>query len=179
MNHQNRVKELIKRIKKAAYLEGDFTTRSGKKTSYYIDKYLFETKPEILKPLSEELAKLFPESSTYDRIAAPELGAVPIASLVSIVLNKPFIIIKKENKGYGTSKLIEGTYNENETVVMIEDVMTTGGAVLRACEIVENNGLRVKQIVGIINRQEGAEENIKKAGYKVISLISTEDLRKE
>ena len=171
------MKSLVKAIKTAAYLEGTFTTRSGKETDYYIDKYLFETKPEILKPLAENLAKLFPNDNTYDRIAAPELGAVPIASIVSIILNKPFIIIKKTNKGYGTSKLIEGAYKKGERVIMLEDVMTTGGAVLRACKIAQEAGLNIPLIIGIINREEGAIENITKEGYTVKALITTSDIK--
>lgn len=168
---------LIAAIKDAAYLEGEFITRSGKPTTYYIDKYLFETRPEILKPLADELAGLFPDADTYDRIAAPELGAVPIAAVVSIVLNKPFVIVKKASKGYGTSKLIEGAYNKGDRVVMLEDVMTTGGAVLRACDIAKDAGLDVQSIVGIINREEGAIETIEAAGYSVSALITASQLR--
>ena len=171
------MKELVAKIKEAAYLEGTFVTRSGKTTSYYIDKYQFETRPDILEPLGQELAKLFPDPDSYDRIAAPELGAVPIASVVSIVVKKPFVIIKKATKEYGTSKLIEGFYKAGESVVMLEDIMTTGGAVLRACEIAEQAGLNVNGIIGIVNREEGAIENIQSAGYNVKALMTSSELK--
>ncbi|MFC1752877.1 orotate phosphoribosyltransferase [Thermoproteota archaeon] len=169
--------ELVSSVKKAAYLEGEFITRAGKKTNYYIDKYLFETRPDILMPLAIELAKCFPSPETYDRIAAPELGAVPLAAVVSLQVKKPFIIVKKAVKGYGTQKLIEGAFNPGERVVVLEDVLTTGGAVLRACDIIKENKLSIVKIIGVINREEGAFENIHAQGYEVDALISTTDLR--
>lgn len=170
--------ELLKNIRDAAYLEGDFTTRAGKKTTYYIDKYLFETRPEILSPLADHLAKLFPDPSTYDRIAAPELGAVPIATLLSIRLKKPFLIVKKAGKDYGTSKLIEGSYDIGERVVLVEDILTTGGAVLRAAGILLDHGLDVHSIIGIINREEGALDALAHEGFSSVSVLFTaSDLR--
>lgn len=168
---------LCKQIKAAAFLEGEFTTRAGKKTSYYIDKYLFETKPEILDPLADALATLFPASDTYDRIGAPELGAVPIAALLSVKLKKPFIIVRKNPKEYGTTNLLEGEARKGERVVVVEDILTTGGAVLKACKGLEDNGLIITQIIGIINREEGAFENIKNAGHTVIALFTSSDLK--
>ncbi|MCP4049948.1 MAG: orotate phosphoribosyltransferase [bacterium] len=169
-------KELIKRIKDVAYLEGDFTTRAGKKTSYYIDKYLFETLPDVLDSLADELLKLLPDSSSYDRLAAPELGAVPIAAIVSIKADKPFIIVKKKSKEYGTQKLIEGKYEPGDRTVVLEDILTTGGAVLRACDILLENKLEIVDIIGVINREEGAFENIREKGFNVSSFLSRTDL---
>ena len=169
---------LVKAIKKVAYLEGDFTTRAGKKTNYYIDKYQFETRPEVLAPLAKALAKLSPDPDTYDRIGAPELGAVPLAAVLSIECQKPFIIIKKESKGYGTKNMIEGPYAKGERVWVVEDILTTGGAVLRASDILLNEGLRIVKITGVINRQEGAIENIEEKGFDVEALITSSDLKK-
>jgi orotate phosphoribosyltransferase len=169
--------DLVKKVKKQAYLEGDFVTRAGKKTNYYIDKYLFETRPDLLEPISEELASLFPDPDTYDRIAAPELGAVPLAAVVSIKLNKPFIIVKKETKEYGTKRPIEGTYKEGERMIILEDVLTTGGAVLRACKILKEANIKLVEVIGVINRQEGAEENINKEGLEMKALITSTDLK--
>jgi orotate phosphoribosyltransferase len=156
--------DVLKEIKKAAYLEGEFVTRAGKKTNYYIDKYLFETLPHILEPLAEEIAKLLPDPSTYDRLAAPELGSVPITSVVSIKVNKPFVIVRKKTKDYGTKRLIEGKINPGETVVVIEDILTTGGAVLQACDVLRDENVNILEIIGIINREEGAAENIAAKG---------------
>ncbi|MBT5855380.1 orotate phosphoribosyltransferase [bacterium] len=169
--------ELIKKVKEVAFLEGEFITRAGKPTSYYIDKYLMETRPEVLGPLTDELSQLMPDPGTYDRIAAPELGAVALAAMVSVKVNKPFIIVKKQSKDYGTQKLIEGHFEKGERVVVLEDILTTAGAALRACDIVEEVGLTVTGIVGVVNREEGAEANIEKAGYSMKALLTTTDLK--
>lgn len=168
--------ELLKLISDSAFLKGDFITRAGKKTNYYIDKYLFETKPSILDPLADEIVKQLPPSSEYDRIAAPELGAVSIATAVSLKAQKPFIIVKKEVKDYGTKKLIEGTYQKQERVVVLEDILTTGGAVLRACDILVKEGLQILKIIAVFNREEGADEAIRAKGFSYQALFSRSDL---
>jgi orotate phosphoribosyltransferase len=165
--------DLIKRIKESAYLTGEFTTRSGKKTNYYIDKYLFATQPEILNLVASEILKVLPPLDSFDRIAAPELGAVSIAAAISIKINKPFVIIRKTEKGYGTNQLIEGQYNAGETMIIIEDVITTGGAALAALKVLRDNGVTVTEIIGIINREEGGIENIQKEGLIGKGLITT------
>jgi len=170
-------KALLTAIKKAAYLEGDFTTRAGKKTNYYIDKYLFETDPSILKLLAKEIAATLPALSSFDRLAAPELGAVSIAAAVALEVNKPFIIVKKQSKEYGTQKLIEGQFYKQERVVVIEDILTTGGAVLRACDILVENNVQIIEIIGVINREEGAHEAITSKGISYKALFTATDLR--
>ncbi|MBD97412.1 orotate phosphoribosyltransferase [bacterium] len=167
---------LVTAIYEVAYLTGSFETRSGKKTSFYIDKYRFSSDPTILARIAERIAALLPNPSTYDRIAAPELGAVSIATAVSLLVKKPFIIVRKSDKAYGTQRSIEGVYTENERVVMIEDVITTGGAVLNACAILQNNRLTPIHIVAVINREEGAIESIQTAGYSIDSVVSANDL---
>lgn len=169
--------ELIQAIKKTAYLEGEFVTRAGKPTSYYIDKYLFETNPVILSSLVRHLLPLLPSSDLFHRIAAPELGAVPIAAVLSVMVDKPFIIVKKETKAYGTQKLVEGAYEVGERVVVVEDILTTGGAALRACDVVTQLGLSVEKVVGVINREEGAMEAIQARGLGVDALMTKTDLQ--
>ena len=168
---------LAKAIKEVAYLEGDFTTRSGKKTSYYIDKYRFETKPDILKEIAAQIAQKLPDSKKYDYLAAPELGGVAIAAAVSIAVNKPFLIVRKKSKGYGTANLIEGPYTKNQTAIMLEDVITTGGAVLTACDILKENKIHVTHIITVIDREEGASETIESNGYTIDRLLTTSDLK--
>lgn len=166
---------LLLAIKDAAYLEGNFITRSGKPTTYYIDKYLFSTKPEILKNIAEGLLPLLPPADSYDRIGVPELGAVPIGAALSILANKPFFIVRKATKDYGTKRLIEGQFNPGETVVMVEDVLTTGGAILQACDVVRGAGLKTTQVLGIINREEGATEALQAQGLTLTSLFTRSD----
>jgi len=119
--------ELARRIKDAAYLEGDFVLRSGKRSKYYLDKYLFETQPDILA----ELGRLFAErAADADVIAGPELGAVALAAATSLASGKPFAIVRKAKKDYATGKLIEGTPVAGKRVLLVEDVGTTAGAAL-------------------------------------------------
>ncbi|NBV84006.1 orotate phosphoribosyltransferase [bacterium] len=168
---------LLRAIKSAAYLEGDFVTRAGNKTSYYIDKYLFETDPSILGPLADFLVPLLPPLDSFDRLAAPELGAVSIAAVLSVRCNKPFVIVKKQTKDYGTQRLIEGRFSPGDRMVIIEDILTTGGAALRALDVLRQQGVSVSHIVGVINREEGAFDNIVAQNVVPSALFSKTDLQ--
>ncbi|MCX5635678.1 MAG: orotate phosphoribosyltransferase [Planctomycetota bacterium] len=166
--------ELIRRIKETAYLEGDFTLRSGKKSKYYLDKYLFETKPEILKALGEEFAKYVTPDVTL--IAGAELGGVALAAATAMAANKNWVIIRNSKKGYGTGKMVEGVLKPGDVVLLVEDIATTGGQVLEAAKIITDAGAKVKKIVAVIDRKQGAGENIAQAGYKFESIITKDDL---
>ncbi|NQY74978.1 MAG: orotate phosphoribosyltransferase [Candidatus Margulisbacteria bacterium] len=167
---------LLKKIKDSSFLEGSFTTRAGEKTNYYIDKYRFETKPELLDSICNELLPLFPDPHTYDRIAAPELGAVPLAAVLSIKLMKPFIIVKKSSKEYGTQNLIEGLFKDGESVVLLEDILTSGGTAIKSCDVLLKHHLKIVHTVAVIDREEGAQENMKKQGYTYDALYTKSDL---
>jgi len=166
--------QLAKRIAEVSLLHGDFLLRSGRKSKYYLDKYRFETQPDVLI----ELGKLFAEKVTakVDRIAGAELGAVPLAAAASIASGKPFVIVRNQKKDYGTSKLVEGILMSGETVLIVEDVLTTGGQVLEAAKSLKDAGAKIDRIVAVIDRQEGARENIESAGYIFEALFTTADL---
>ncbi|MCK4602002.1 MAG: orotate phosphoribosyltransferase [Phycisphaerae bacterium] len=165
--------ELARRIKAAAYLEGDFVLRSGRRSKYYLDKYLFETQPDIL----DELGRRFNElAADADQIAGAELGGVAIAAATSIASGKPFVIIRNAKKGYGTGKLIEGKLIEGARVLLVEDIATTGGQVLEAARVLTAAGATVTKIACTIDRMEGARKNIESAGYQFEALLTKEDL---
>jgi len=166
--------ELIRRIKETAYLEGDFTLRSGKKSRYYLDKYLFETCPDILKALGAEFAGHLTDDVTV--IAGAELGGVALAAATAMQTGKNWIIVRNSKKGYGTGKLIEGVLNKGDVVLLVEDIATTGGQVLEAAKVITDAGATVKKIVCVIDRKQGAEENITAAGYKFESILTKDDL---
>ncbi|ARN57809.1 orotate phosphoribosyltransferase [Sedimentisphaera salicampi] len=167
--------DLTARIKQEAYLEGDFTLRSGKKSHYYLDKYLFEACPDILKALGEEFAKYADEDVTM--IAGPELGGVALAASASIASGKKWVIIRNSKKGYGTGNVVEGgEITKNDVVLLVEDIATTGGQVIEAAKVIREAGAKVKKIVAVIDRKQGAEENIKDAGFEFASIITKEDL---
>jgi orotate phosphoribosyltransferase len=167
-------KELIKRIKETAYLEGDFVLRSGKRSKYYLDKYLFETCPDILRALGEEFAKHVTEDVTL--IAGAELGGVALAAATAMQTGKNWIIVRQSRKDHGTGKLIEGVLKPSDAVLLVEDIATTGGQVLEAAKVVTDAGAKIKKIVCVIDRKQGAAENITQAGYKFESILSKDDL---
>ena len=167
-------KELIERIKETAYLEGDFILRSGKKSKYYLDKYLFETCPDILAALGEEFAKYV--SDDVNLIAGAELGGVALAAATAMQTGKNWIIVRNSKKGYGTGKLIEGRLNAGDVVLLVEDIATTGGQVIEAARVITEAGAAVKKIVCVIDRKQGAAENIADAGYKFESILTKDDL---
>jgi orotate phosphoribosyltransferase len=166
--------ELIRRIKETAYLEGDFTLRSGKKSKYYLDKYLFETCPDILMALGAEFARYVADDVTL--IAGAELGGVALAAATAMETGKNWIIVRNSKKEYGTGKMIEGVLKENDVVLLVEDIATTGGQVLEAAKAITEAGARVSKIVCVIDRKQGAVENITSAGYKFESILTKDDL---
>jgi len=166
--------ELIQRIKETAYLEGDFTLRSGKKSKYYLDKYLFETCPDILQALGKEFAKYITDDVTL--IAGAELGGVALAAVTAMESGKNWIIIRNSKKGYGTGKMVEGVLKENDVVLLVEDIATTGGQVIEAAKIIAEAGAKVKKIVCVIDRKQGAPENITQAGFDFDSILTKDDL---
>lgn len=158
----------------AAYLRGDFVLSSGARSSFYFDKYLFETKPEILSRVAESLAELIPPG--VDRLAGPELGAVALAAAVSLQTGLPFVIVRKASKDYGTSKAVEGEINARERVVVIEDVITTAGEALKAASRLETIGVEVVGILAVLDRQQGGISNITGAGYQAEALFRLSEL---
>jgi orotate phosphoribosyltransferase len=166
--------ELIKRVKETAYLEGDFILRSGKRSKYYLDKYLFETCPDILKELGKEFATHVGNDVTL--IAGAELGGVALAAAAAMETGKNWVIIRNSKKDYGTGKLVEGKLNKGDVVLLVEDIATTGGQVLEAAKVITEAGAKVKKIVAVIDRKQGAGENITSAGYKFESLLTKDDL---
>jgi len=167
-------KTLAGRIAAVALLRGTFTLRSGRTSNYYLDKYRFETQPDVLV----ELGKLFAAkiSPSVTRLAGPELGAVALAAAASMASGKPFVIVRNQKKDYGTSRLIEGVLEKGDRVIIIEDILTTGGQVLEAAKVLQDAGAVIDKIIAVIDRQEGAREKIEAAGFKMESLFTSADL---
>ncbi len=148
--------ELRAALREHAYLEGDFVLRSGRRSRYYLDKYRFETRPELLRPLGERLAAAIREHEPEaDLIAGPELGAVALAAAASLESGLPFLIVRKEAKDYGTSNRLEGVYEKGQRVCLVEDVVTSGGAAWAAIEALREAGLECSTAVCVVDREEG------------------------
>ncbi len=158
----------------ASYLKGDFVLRSGKRSNRYFDKFLFETDPELLRRLGKHLASLVPR--TTQRLAAPELGAVLLGGAVSMETGLPLVLVRKEPKGYGTSKQIEGRMERGDRITVIEDVVTTGGDSLRSAQVLRDAGADVIHLVVVLDRGEGGEDNIRNAGVPYTPLFRITDL---
>jgi orotate phosphoribosyltransferase len=167
--------ELAQALRAAALLEGDFTLRSGRKSKYYLDKYLFETQPALLRELGRRFARYV--TPDVDRIAGAELGAIALAAATALETGKPFVIVRNAKKaGYGTGKLVEGRLEKGERVLLVEDVATTGGQVIEACKVLQDAGVTVSAVVVTVDRQEGAREAIESAGLRFEALFTTSDL---
>jgi orotate phosphoribosyltransferase len=167
-------KELARDLVRASYLKGDFVLRSGKRSNRYFDKFLFETDPELLTRLGRHLAELVPQGT--QRLAAPELGAVLLGGAVSMETGLPLLLVRKEPKGYGTGKQLEGRFATGERVTVIEDVVTTGGDSLRSIGVLRDAGLDVIHLVVVLDRGEGGEENIREARIPYSPLFRITDL---
>jgi len=156
------------RIVRAAFLRGEFILSSGRRSSYYVDKYLFETQPDLLRDVARLLARMVPAGTT--RLAGPALGGVPLATAVALETGLPFVIVRPQTKDYGTARAIEGRIEMGDRVVVLEDVVTTGAQAIRAARAVEAAGAQVPAVIAVVDRHEGGREGVEAAGYRFEAL---------
>ncbi|AAB86326.1 MAG: orotate phosphoribosyltransferase [Methanothermobacter sp.] len=166
-------RELIELLSEMDVVQrGKFILSSGRESDYYVDIKRAVTEPAVLDVIARLIADAAGE---VDRIAGPALGAVPIATAVSLYSRKPLLMIRKEKKGYGTSKLIEGDLQKGDRVAVVEDVTTTGGSLLKAVRAIQENGGIVEKAFVIVDREEGAVDEFKREGITLIPLLSVSD----
>lgn len=173
--------QLARMVADAALLRGTFTLRSGRTSSYYLDKYLFSTRPEVLRHVARELARRVrtvesASGSRIDRLAGAELGGIPLVTAVSLETGLPCVFVRNRKKDYGTGRQIEGVLNAGDRVVIVEDVATTGGQALEAVRSLRDAGADVLAVVATIDRQEGARENVEQAGLRFDAVFTRRDL---
>lgn len=166
--------ELAQDVVSAAHLRGEFILSSGGRSSYYFDKYLFETKPTILRRVGSMLAELVPTG--IDRLAGPELGAVALVTALSLETGLPFVIVRKGSKGYGTSRVVEGELHPGERLLVVEDVISTAAEALKASRALVQVGANVRGILAVIDREQGGAENIAAAGFSLEALFRLSEL---
>jgi orotate phosphoribosyltransferase len=152
-------------------LRGSFRLRSGAISSYYIDKYLFTTRPDLLRRIAAALAALLPPET--QRLAGPVLGAVPLVTAVALHTGIPSVIVRTDApKEYGTAKQIEGTLEPGERLALVEDVVTTGGAALAAVASLRAAGAEVLQALCVVDREEGGADAFARAGVPLRALFT-------
>ena len=160
-----------------ALLEGDFVLRSGRRSSWYLDKYRFETEPEILRALGACLAEAAGEHEPEAvRLAGPALGAVALAASAAMASGLPFIIVRGETKEYGTAKRIEGLFEQGDLVCLLEDVVTSGGALAKAVSALRDEGLVVRNAVCVVDREEGGSDALARLGVRLRALFRASEL---
>lgn len=169
--------ELAALLVERALLEGDFVLRSGRRSSWYLDKYRFETEPELLRALGARLADAVEGAEPGAmRLAGPALGAVALAAATAMASGLPFIIVRGETKEYGTAKRIEGPFEPGELVCLLEDVVTSGGALAEAVAALREAGLVVRNAVCVVDREEGGADALARIGVRLRSLYRAGEL---
>ena len=172
---------LARAIAEVAVLRGTFTLRSGKVSDYYLDKYLFSTRPELLRGLAPMFAERVRSlearlGARVDRLAGAELGGIPLVTVTSLETGLPCVFIRNKKKEYGTSKQLEGVIAKGDRMVLVEDVATTAGQALEAVGVLRDAGAQVLGVIATIDRLEGARENVEREGLAFEALFTRSDL---
>lgn len=166
MNNHN----LAKKIKEVSQLKGSFLLRSGVTSDTYFDKYQFESDPSILKEVAEGMVPLIP--SDTEILAGLELGGIPLAVMLGQILGLKVAFIRKKAKEYGTQQFAEGPELAGRKIVLVEDVVTSGSAILDATNALRHQGIDVSLAVCVIDRESGGKENLAAINVKLKALFS-------
>lgn len=166
--------DLARRIHRAAHLTGEFTLRSGAVSHEYFDKYRFEADPALLRDVAEALAPRVPAGT--EALAGLELGGVPLATMLSQVTGLPARFVRKQAKTYGTCQLAEGGDIDGWRLLVVEDVVTSGGAVLDAARELRARGAVLDRVLCVIDRESGGTEHLAAEGLTLDALFTMTEL---
>ena len=166
--------DLAARVYDVAHLTGEFTLRSGVVSSEYFDKYRFEADPVLLRDIAERMVPLLPEATQL--LGGLELGGIPLATMVSQLSGIPARFVRKEAKTYGTCRLAEGGDLAGFRITLVEDEITSGGAVIDATHALRDEGATVDTVVCVIDRQSGGREKLAELGVELRSVFTKGDL---
>ncbi len=151
---------------------GEFELAHGGTSNYYVDKYVFETNPESLAAIAEAFAERVDDT----KLGGVALGAVPLVAATSIAADQPYVIVRKETKEYGTGNRIEGAFEEGEEIVVLEDIATTGSSAIDAVEALREAGAVVERALVVVDREEGARENLAEHDIELEALVTASEL---
>lgn len=168
-------KELGDLIYQASYITGEFLLRSGKISNEYFDKYQFEANPTLLHAIAQHLIPLLPED--FDYLAPLEMGGIPIAVAIAMKTGKPMIFVRKKNKEYGTRKFAEGPDIANKKLLIVEDVVTSGGQILISANDLRHEGAIITDTLCVIDRESGGTEALHQAGINLHPLFKMSELK--
>jgi len=166
---------LASEIFKKSYLRGEFILRSGKTSNEYFDKYQFESNPILLNEIANQLLSFLPKD--IDVLAALEMGGIPIATAISLKTALPIVFVRKKAKEYGTRRIAEGCNIDGKRLLIIEDVVTSGGQILLSVEELRGQGAIVEKAVCVIDREQGGKENLANIGVELHSLFTMSELK--
>ena len=166
--------KLAFQISEVSRLRGEFRLRSGVTATEYFDKYQFESRPELLAAIADALASMIPART--DALAGLELGGIPIATALSLRTGVPLRFVRKRAKEYGTCRLAEGGEIEGLRLIIVEDVVTSGGQVLESCEELRRLGAIVDQVICVIDRESGGREALAAHGLALRPLFGRSEL---
>jgi orotate phosphoribosyltransferase len=167
---------LAKDIFDLAYVTGRFRLRSGVIASEYFDKYRFEADPRVLRQIAERMAEFVPEGT--EALAGLEMGGIPIATMLSQVTGLPALFVRKKAKDYGTCKFAEGGEVRGRKLLIVEDVVTSGGQIIGSVKALRDEGAIIGQVVCVIDRESGGPENLRREGLALRSLFTMSDLKR-
>ena len=165
-------KELAKRIYEKSHLTGDFLLRSGQRSNEYFDKYLFESDPQLLMAIIKEMKLLVPQNTEI--IAGLEMGGIPLVTALSIETGIASVFVRKKAKEYGTCKIAEGAEISGKNICVIEDVVTTGGQIIKSAQELRNRGAKIDTVLCVILRNPEANEILAKEGLSLKSVLTME-----
>jgi orotate phosphoribosyltransferase len=166
---------LARRIYETAHITGDFTLRSGAKSNEYFDKYLFEADPILLKAIAEAMVPLVPKG--VDALAGLEMGGIPLATMLSQFTGLPVLFVRKKAKEYGTCKIAEGGTVRGRKLLLVEDVVTFGGAILDAAKALRDEGAELGPVVCVIDRESSGKANLAEVKLQLQPLFTMSELK--
>ena len=167
--------ELIDALRDAdAVRFGEFELSHGGTSEYYVDKYVFETEPRCLSLIAATFAERL--SAGGEKLAGVALGAVPLVAAAAVEMDRPYVIVRKQAKEYGTGNRIEGALEDGEEVVVIEDIATTGQSAVDAVEALREAGAVVDRVLVVVDREEGAREHLADHGVEMGALVTASEL---